>query len=200
MMNFKTLTKISTLLSKVFAEDILRLLVLYKSISASEAASRLDLHIKTAQDFLETLSDLGIASKYEVYEKKRPYFRYKLNDPIVKIDFDIRTLQNINEEDKALNKKIKEKKNSGAQFATTGNNEYISTVTVFIGEGRNKKERKLSLTNNQGKFLFHLPFPSAAHLSIAEIINKAGVDLSFKSEIIDIVEVLTEFNIIEFAG
>ena len=54
-MNFHTAAKYASLLSKDYAEDIFRLLVNYQAISASEVATRLNLHIKTAQDFLEAL-------------------------------------------------------------------------------------------------------------------------------------------------
>ena len=50
-MDFKKAALLGTYISKDYAEDVFKLLVNYKSISASEAASRLNLHIKTAQDF-----------------------------------------------------------------------------------------------------------------------------------------------------
>ena len=77
-MDFQTAALISTYLSKDYAEDFFRLLVNYQDISASEAASRLSIHIRTAQDFLDGLANLGIVEKTEVHEKKRPYFRYNL--------------------------------------------------------------------------------------------------------------------------
>lgn len=79
-MEFKQVQRMANLLSKPFAGDILKLLVNYQDISASEAATRLGLHIKTAQDFLEELAALDICEKKEVYEKKRPYYRYKLKN------------------------------------------------------------------------------------------------------------------------
>ena len=91
-MDFKKVSKISALLSKVFAGEFLRLLVVYQDISASEAASRLDLHIKTAQDFLEELTALDIVEKNEVYEKKRPYFRYSLKKKKLTIEVDFSAL------------------------------------------------------------------------------------------------------------
>ena len=66
-MDFKTVSRIATLLSKSFAEEMLKLLLIYQDISASQAASRLDLHIKTAQDFLDQLHELGIVDKTEVF-------------------------------------------------------------------------------------------------------------------------------------
>jgi len=58
--DFKEASKLGSCLSKDYAEDLFRLLVNYESISASEAASRLNIHIKTTQDFLEDLCSLEI--------------------------------------------------------------------------------------------------------------------------------------------
>jgi len=198
-MDFKTVSRISTLFSKVFAEDILKLLLIYNDISASEAATRLGLHIKTAQDFLEELSFFDIVEKREVYEKKRPYFRYTLKQKKLTINVDFSSLYDPEpkEEDSKLNQKIKEKLNAGATFTTSSDNTFISSVSFITGEGRNRKVRKISLTNLQGRFLYHLPFPTADYLTIREILQKAGVAESNKSEILDIVQVLDENKIIE---
>ena len=58
-MDFKTAAALGALLSKDYAENFFKLLVNYQDISASEAASRLNLHIRTAQDFLESLHALN---------------------------------------------------------------------------------------------------------------------------------------------
>ena len=71
-MDFRTAARLGSLLAKDYAEDVFDLLVNYRAISASEVAARLTLHIKTAQDFLEGLTELGILSKDEVLEGKRP--------------------------------------------------------------------------------------------------------------------------------
>ena len=54
-MKFEEAARFGTYISKSFAKDIFRLLNNYRDISASEAASRLGLHIQTVQDFLEIL-------------------------------------------------------------------------------------------------------------------------------------------------
>ena len=165
-MDFNSLSKLSSLLSRAFSEDILRLLLIYNDISASEAASRLDQHIKTAQDFLEGLASLGILEKKEVYEGKRPYFRYKLRQKTIKIDFDLNGLYDFSEVGNLLNKKI--------------------------------RERKISFTSLQGKFIFHLPFPTAEYKTISEIMEAAGIDNSGAPEVLDIVNLLNELGIIEY--
>ena len=96
-----------------------------------------------------------------------------------------------------LSVNIREKKNAGARFTTARNNQYISSVVKWTGEGRERKERKINLTIPQGKFMYHLPFPSADFQSVSEIMQIAEVDKNNTSEILDIVDVLLEYGVIE---
>ena len=67
-----------------------------------------------------------------------------------------------------------------------------------LGSGpRDRQERKFKLTTPQGKFLYHLPFPKAAPLSIAEIMQKSGIDQSMAAEILDLVQLLDKYEVIE---
>ena len=58
-MDFAAARRLGACLSRDYADEFFRLLVNYRDISASEAASRLGLHIRTAQDFLEALAELA---------------------------------------------------------------------------------------------------------------------------------------------
>lgn len=196
-MDFKTASRLCGLIAKEYAEAFFKLLVTYKDISASEAASRLNIHIKTAQDFLEGLEQLGICAKQEVMEQKRPYFRYALkkNDLDIKIDFS--QLHKKAETSDILNWQIRERKHSGAIFKTSRGGDSISFIHFFIGKARAKEERKLNLTTAQGRFLYHLPFPTESYLDVIEIIKKAEISPTFYSEILDIVKTLSEYKIIE---
>jgi predicted transcriptional regulator len=174
-MDFRTATQYASLLSKGYAEDIFKLLVNYQAISASEVATRLNLHIKTAQDFLESLAQLGVVSKEEILEKKRPYYRYILQQTRILIDID---LMQVKQEPthNSLSMTIREKENAGARFTVARSDDYITSVTIWTGEGREREERKIKLTTPQGQFLYHLPFPKAIPLSISQIMQKASVD------------------------
>ena len=199
-MNLKRAAIFGTYISKDYAEDILRLLVSYHDISASEAASRLNLHIRTVQDFLEAMATVKIVNKEEVYEKKRPYNRYSLNNSKIRIEIDLTPLSEVSEgkePEARLAVKIRERKNAGARFSTARYDQWISSVVIWIGEGRDRKERKINLTVNQGKFLYNLPFPNAAFQSIAEIMKKAGVNNEYTSEILDTVDLLSDYKVIE---
>ena len=195
-MDFHTAGKYASLLSKDYAEDIFALLVNYQAISASEVATRLDLHIKTAQDFLESLTQLDVVSKEEIFEKKRPYYRYILQQNRIVIDIDLLQVKQ-EPSHNSLSVRIREKENAGARFAVARSDDYITSVTIWTGDGREREERKIKLTTPQGKFLFHLPFPKAVPLSITEIMQKAGIDPTLAPEIIDLVQLLEKYKVIE---
>lgn len=196
-MDFKTAAKLGSYISKDYAEDIFRLLTNYKDISASEAASRLNLHIQTVQDFLEAMASLSILEKKEVYEKKRPYFRYFLKKKKIVMEIDLASLLGKKQPEGKLSTKIQENKDSRARFTTSRYDPYFSSVVIWIGEGRDRKERKINLTIPQGKFLFQLPFPTAEFLTIAEIMKKTGVGKIHSPEILDIVELLEKYGVIK---
>jgi len=198
-MSFGAIARLSGLLARPFAGELFRLLLTYRDISASEAASRLELHIKTAQDFLDALCEEGISAKEEVFEKKRPYFRYRLLRDHFQVDVDLRQLLQTEDPTARLAQPIREKKDSGALFTTAANQSQISFVTIFSGKGRSRKERRISLTAAQGKFLFHLPFPTAAFSEIGSIMTEAGIDRQYLPEIIDMVDFLVEHTVIEIA-
>jgi predicted transcriptional regulator len=195
-MDFPTAAKYASLLSKDYAEDIFSLLVNYQAISASEVATRLDLHIKTAQDYLESLNQLGVLAKEEVLEKKRPYYRYILRQTRITIDIDLIQVKQ-DPTRNSLSMLIRERENAGARFAVARSDDYITSVAIWTGDGRQRVERKIKLTTPQGRFLYHLPFPKAAMLSVAGIMQKAGVDDHLAPEILDLVQMLQKYNVIE---
>jgi len=198
--DFQKAARLGACLSKDYAQDLFALMVNYRDISASEAASRLNIHIRTAQDFLETLAELGILDKQEVYERKRPYFRYTLRQASIKLEINLESLFSNRGSDIQLDRAIREKKGGGARFSTARDGQQIASVSTWTGRGRDRQERKISLTTAQGQFLYHLPFPTAAYLTIAEIMKKAGVENKNKGEIIDLVGVLEEHGVIEITA
>jgi len=198
-MDFKKAAILGSYISKDYAEPLFRLLATYKDISASEAASRLSMHIKTVQDFLEAMTSLDILEKTEATESKRPYYRYNLKTRNIKMDIDLSPLFTDTRPNNRLAKRIRENKNAKVRFTVARNNQYISNVYIWLGEGRDRKERKLNLSIPQGKFLYHLPFPSAEFQDISTIMKNAGVEMDHSSEVLDIIKVLEEYHVVESA-
>ena len=196
-MSFEDLSRLSSLLSKNYSRDLFRLLVVYRNISASEAASRLELHIKTVQDFLETLVRLDIAARQEARDRRRPYFRYTLKSQELVLRLNLRELTDRGDSVDVLNWKIRERKNSQVIFKTAPGSTTISTVYLFTGQGRNRTERKIMLTPCQGQFLFHLPFPTQPFKAILDISILAGINRTDLEEVLDIVRLLEKSRVIE---
>jgi hypothetical protein len=146
---------------------------------------------------MEAMFELGFLDREEVYEKKRPYYRYSVRMSKIIMELDLTQLLPKENPDNRTRLKIREKKNAGVRFTTSRDNQYISNVTIWTGRGRDRAERRINLSIPQGKFLFHLPFPSAEFQSIDKIIRKAEVDPSSISEILDIVDALIELEVIE---
>lgn len=195
-MEFSKAARLGAFIAKEYAQEFFSLLLDYQDISASEAASRLGLHIRTAQEFLDGLVELDILSKQEVYEKKRPYFRYTLKTNRIIMNIDLNQLKS-KPTPGNLSQRIREKANTRANFSLARGGESISHVSFWVGDGREGKERKISLTDPQGVFLYHLPFPNTDYMSIAEILKQAGLGETVAPEILDIVHLLESFGVIE---
>lgn len=196
-MRFEEAAKFGTYISKSFAKDIFRLLNNYRDISASEAASRLGMHIQTVQDFLEAMADLNILSKKETIERKRPYFRYALQQHKITFELDLIEELTTSDSNPLENSSIREKKNAGVRFSLARNGQYFSNVAIWVGKGRERTEKKINLTIAQGKFLYNLPFPDGEYLTLAEICTKAGIEDDQLPEIKDLVEELIQCKVIE---
>jgi len=190
---------LGTLLSKKYGKDLFKLLKVYNDISASEASSRLGLHVQTVQEFLESTTSIGISEKKEVIEKKRPYFRYSLVKDELSLKFDINELVEKSEIDQIKNNSvlIREMKNSNSHFTIARSGNFFSSISVTVGSGRESKQKRINLTNAQGKFLYHLPFPDAIPLTVDKIMSEAQIEEKNKPEIEDIVNELTNLNVIE---
>jgi len=133
-------------------------------------------------------------------EGKRPYYRYALEKYDIHLDLDLKQLLDGDKDKSMLNVNIRERKNNGAVFHTSNNQDLISGITLFSGEGRRRKERKINLTKHQGQFIFYLPFPNSDHMRIESIMKKAELAEDLAPEILDLINDLISFGIIETKG
>jgi len=154
------------------------------------------LHIKTSQDFLEALVELDILTGTEVFEKKRPYIRYALKTDRIVIDLDLMQVARKPVVDE-LSLRVREKENAGARFTVARSGDSIASVAIWIGEGRDRQERKIKLTPPQGRFFYHLPFPKAKPLTVAEIMHKAGLGEEIAPEILDLIQLAMKYGVVE---
>jgi hypothetical protein len=196
MSSFGDAARLGQLLSKPFAGGMFRLLASYPTISASEVASRLDIHIQTAQSFLETLTEMGVVEKTEHRDKTRPYARYALRVSRITLEVDFAAMGR-NGDVASLARRIRERRNSGARFVAARQPEMLSTVVTWEGTGRARQERRITLTRAQGLFLFNLPMPGHDPVAVIDLITRAGIDEPFHREVLDIVDRLVALGTIE---
>jgi predicted transcriptional regulator len=198
--DFDKIAAFGSYIAKNYAQEILKVLYRYKDVSSSEAASRLGLHINTVQEFFEAMYQAGIVTREEVYEKKRPYYRYTLATQTIKIQINLSELFADDNMSDVTHRMIRERANSAATFNRAKNNPYFSSVVILRGTGRERKQKKINLTSAQGIFLYNLPFPDGQFTTIADIMHTAQIDRELVAEIMDIVNLLIEYGIIEEAG
>jgi len=182
-------------IARDFSLAMFRLLINYDGLSASQAASRLGLHVQTCQDFLEGLHALGVLKRETVREGRRPHFHYRLVRSSLTLNLDLSHLREDGTD--GAERRIRERKNSGVRFKTARDGASIAEVIIWEGSGRARRERRIHLTRDQGRFLFHLPFPSGEAVSVSDIADQAGVDPGRMGEIRDIVDMLLERRVIE---
>ena len=194
---FDKLSNFGSYISKNYAKDILWVLYTYHDVSASEAATRLGLHINTVQEFLEAMYKSDILSREEVSVKKRPHFRYKLKSNKLTFDLNLNELFKNDAEPENTDMVIREHQKSTATFNRAKGKLSFSSVVIFEGKGRERKEKPINLTDAQGLFLYNLPFPDGHFQSITEIMKKAAIAENQIAEIIDLVNLLIEYHVIE---
>jgi hypothetical protein len=196
MDDFAKIALLGGCLSRQYAPEIFRLLATYRSLSASEAASRANLHIQTAQTFLETLTALGVLEKQEATDRTRPYFRYHLKVDHISLEVDFKSMAGPRKKEQ-LERRVRERRSSGSRFVAARGRNAISMVVAWVGNGRQRQERRINLTPAQGSFLFYLPFPSDEPRSVAQIMVEAGLDEASAREVLDLIDRLETFNAIE---
>jgi hypothetical protein len=114
----------------------------------------------------------------------------------IQIDIDLMEIKRKPSPDH-LSMLIRERENAGARFSVARSDDTITSVTIWSGEGREREERKIKLTTPQGRFLYHLPFPKAEPLSVGGVMQKAGIAESLAPEILDLVQLLEKYRVIE---
>jgi len=196
MTGFEDAANLGRCLAKDYAADMFRLLASYTSLSASEAASRLNLHVQTAQAFLDALVALAIVDKQESTDKTRPYFRYVLKVTRITLEVDLALLSG-HRPDQALARLVRERRTSAARFVTSRRRNAVTTVVAWVGMGRDRDERRINLTRAQGAFLFHLPFPSEDPRPIRDILEDAAVEPAQVREVFDLLERLEALGAVD---
>ncbi|MCK4614281.1 MAG: helix-turn-helix transcriptional regulator, partial [Thermoplasmata archaeon] len=169
------------IMSRVQTPRILVHLFREPNTTASETAASLGIHIATAQKYLEGLERAGVVESRERPSKPRTAKEYHLLDTKISIEFDIEKMAAEAEREKRppdLSEiMIREKSRSDVAYEWDDAGKRITAVMFFRKGLRRRMERKVILSKEEGRFLWHVPFQSEEFRSAGEVMEMAGLGM-----------------------
>ena len=205
-MNFKNIEiisdkikRLSNLIGKEYTGKILNILFQNPYKSASEVAKILNIHIATAQSYLEELEKFNIISFRTHKVGTRPYKEYFPIKSQIKIEIDLNKASEINIKNRQYFEKrlIREKKDLNVLYDIKQNESKIIKVYIHDDSERKRIKYSLDLNDIEGKFMWFIPFPSENPCSILDICKKAEINEYNLKHIKDFVEKLYDHNLID---
>lgn len=191
--------KLASLIGKEHTGRILYILYKTPNKSASRIAKILNIHIATAQSYLEDLEKLDIVKSKIKKQGIKPYKEYFLTKTRISIDIDLNELDAEDQEEQEILRrtKIREKKDLKILYETNQEKSIITRIHFYEDLGRKNIQYSLDLDEVEGKFTWFIPFPSADPQTILEIREKAGIYEFYQQKILNLIEKLEEFGLIE---
>jgi len=169
------------ILGKKQTSAILVYLHRHPDSTASEIASALGIHIATAQKYLEGLEEGGILASRERPSKPRTAREYWLTDTRFTLELDVVQLAKEEEQRERYPRltftMVRERARPDVAYEWDDADKRITAVLFFRKGVRRRMERKLSLSKEEGRFLWNVPFQSERPKSVSEVLWAAGLKL-----------------------
>ena len=146
-------------------------------------AGVLNIHIATAQKYLEALEQSGIISSRDRPSKPRTAKEYSLISPRISIEIDIEALAGAGggagggtpDLGEIM---VRERARSDVAFEWDDAGQRITAVLFFRKGLRRRMERKVVLSPDEGRFLWHVPFQSESFRTAQDILGRSGVRMN----------------------
>ena len=187
------------ILSREQTSRILIHLLRKPNSTASETAASLGIHIATAQKYLEGLESFGIVKSRERQSKPRTAKEYSLIGTKISIEFDIEKMAAEAEkesEEPALSEiMLREKSRSDVAYEWDDEGKRITAVMFFKKGLRRRMEKKVNLSKEEGRFLWHVPFQSEEFRSAGEVMKMAELNMDGR-KVVEMVERFEELGIV----
>ncbi|MFX1294080.1 MAG: hypothetical protein ACFFD2_04380 [Promethearchaeota archaeon] len=195
----KKTKKLSNLIGKEHTDKILHILYKTPNKSASEIAKILNIHIATAQSYLEDLEKFDIVKFRIRKEGIKPYKEYFLIKTKIRIEIDLNELDKVDQKEQEILRRtrIREKKDLKILYEINQEKSIIKRIHFYEDIGRKNIQYSLDLDELEGRFTWFIPFPSAELQTILKICEKAGIYKIHQQKIIELIKKLEEFGLIE---
>jgi len=191
--------EVATVLSREYTLEILRELYARGHRTASEVARELGIHVATAMRTLAEMESAGF-----VVRRDRPgtnLEEYALTSPRFEILLDLEAEARAaatGATSRAAKTFVREKPNRKVIAEADEEAGRIVRLVFVKGPRWRSAVETLALSEDEGRFLFQIPFASARAGSVAEVCRKAGIREPLRvARILEFVEEAERFGILE---
>ena len=195
-------------LGKEQASSILVHLLRNPHSTASEIAAALRIHIATAQKYLEGLEKGRLLESRVRPSKPRTAKEYRLRSTSFSINLDIEEMERQAIAEAAAAARagaaqqadpaaifVRERARTDVAYEWDDSGKRITAVMFFRKGLRRRMEKKVSLKDDEGRFLWHVPFQSEDFKSAAAVMEESGLRMDDRS-VVEMVDKFDEMGIV----
>lgn len=181
--------RLAQALGRPFAGEILASLYEKPYQSASDIARVLDIHVATAQKYLQELKECGVLGTRPRKGVSRPTEEYWVASPRISIDIDFDRLTTREDAEARANQMfVREASGSTAVFESDPKGERITEVLLLEDGERRRIATRMPLGEAEGRFLYQVPPSGQAARSVLDIATRANLPKTSLADCLDLCE------------
>ncbi len=186
--------KLAAVLGKEVTGRILAVLAHESYLSASDIASRLHIHIATAQKYLMEMKEAGLVNSRWRRSPTRPTEEYWLSKDKITIEIDLRSdVGRKDMESLANSLTLSLRRDVNVAIDSDDSKKMVSEILVLGDGDRPIIGNRIKLDNVEGRFAWHLA-EEPTNVRVMDVVEKAELDSKYLPQIMDLVDKLTNIG------
>ncbi len=173
--------RVAALLAREKTGEILARLRSRPYLAASELARLEDIHVATAQRYLQELLETDLVGVRRRTGANRPTQEYWLREPHIRIDIDLQGLPGLSEDELlgvAKRLGVRDAGNTQIVYDTHPETGILQGILVLSDNPPRLVSRRLGVASSVGRFLSRLPGRQKSHISVWDVMQEAGLGVS----------------------
>lgn len=173
--------RVAALLAREKTGEILARLRSRPYLAASELARLEDIHIATAQRYLQELLETDLVGVRRRSGANRPTQEYWLREPHIRIDIDLQGLPGLSEDELlgvAKRLGVRDAGNTQIVYDAHPETGVVQGILVLSDKPPRLVSRRLGVASSVGRFLSRLPGRTEAHDRVWDVMQQAGLGVS----------------------
>ena len=200
-MNREQFQRAAFVLGKDHCLYVVETLYIKEWSTATEIAEELKIHTATAVKYLTELYEIGLVEKRTREGKYKDALEYRLKESEINLTLNFEKI--IEEESKDVIKRakimrVKEHARDDVNYEWDDEKQKIRKINIVRAGLRRGVRESIELSDIEGRFLWHMPYPSEDFISVEQICGKSGIKNVMEiKKILALVDLLKEKSIIE---